>query len=124
MVEVGSIKTNVIVGDGVSVDVPVGIGVKVAVWVEGGLRMAVCVCAAAAVPAMMVSIGRDSGPDGAGAERAGISQASRKSNAANKRISFLAICLSMLSTKNYLTSMMNLTVQKSVLPTLSDQRVE
>ena len=87
--------------------------------------MAVCVCAAAAVPATIVSIERGSVPDDAGADRTGISQASKKSNAANKKIGFLTICLSMvIHQKPYLTSMINLTGQKSLLPTLSDHLVE
>ena len=110
---------------GVSVSVLVGSGVRVGVLVGGGSKMAVCVCAAAAVPAMMESMERGSVSDDAGADRAGISQASKRSNAANKKIGFLMICLSMvIDQKSYLTSMMNLTSQKSLLPTLSDHRVE
>ena len=125
MTEVGGIKITVAVEVGVSVDVPVGSGVRVGVLVGGGSKMAVCVCAAAAVPATMVSIERGSVSDDVGADRTGNSQASKKSNAANKRIDFLTICLSMvIDQRSYLTSMMNFTRQKSLLPTLSDHLVE
>ena len=49
---------------------------------------------------MMVSIGTGSESEGAGAERTGISHASKKSNAANKRRGFLTDCLSMVNAKS------------------------
>ena len=101
--EVGRIKRTVAVAVGISVGVPVGRKVIVGARV-GGNKAAVCVCAAAAVPAIMVVIGRGSEFDGAGAERTGISHASKKSNAANKRNGFLTDCLSMIVAKGLVDS--------------------
>ena len=123
-VEVGRIKINVAVGVGVCVGVFVG-GGTVGVAVGDGSTKAVWVCAAPAVPAMMVSIGTGSEPEGAGAERTGSSHASKASKIANKRVSFFDVSVFMIvALKFYWTSMTNLTSQKSFLPTLSDHLVE
>ena len=78
--------------------VPVGRKVIVGARV-GGNKTAVCVCAAAAVPAIIVSIGTGPEFDGAGAERAGISHASKKRTAANKRRYLFIECLFMIIAK-------------------------